>query len=261
MSKKLPRCPSCRTDLEYGSVVRFSAPFLCINCKENLRVSRGYNQLVGYLGLLISGVLCFAFGLRRFSLLLGTMLLWVPIIASVSWWMRQFIAPRLVPYLSRDRESNRRNLFHDRLTLSPLLTHSKAVLVNDGGLGQVSKGEDENLQWFRRFKQPRCPACGQELEYLSVVKSDSVFQCPGCGNKVTVDHKRKKLPAYLGLLFSVLFSFCLGFRSGWLLLATLVFYVPTALSVVWLTSRFSAPRLVKYSPENCPSQKTDKSAC
>lgn len=76
---RLPKCPCCGVDLKIKNI-NFAEPFVCPHCQGELKVSRAYATFFGLLGLAISYLIVFEFGLRDFSLLAGGFVGWFPVI-------------------------------------------------------------------------------------------------------------------------------------------------------------------------------------
>jgi hypothetical protein len=68
----LPSCPVCGTKLEYLKVVKFDAPFLCIQCKAELQIAKSESIFRASLTFAVSIVVGFMLGLRGWGLGIGT---------------------------------------------------------------------------------------------------------------------------------------------------------------------------------------------
>jgi hypothetical protein len=81
--------------LEYLKVVKFDAPFCCIQCKAELQIAKSENTFRAYLTIAISIMVGFMFGLQGWSLGIGTVLLFFPIGLLTSLVLDHTYAPKL----------------------------------------------------------------------------------------------------------------------------------------------------------------------
>jgi hypothetical protein len=72
-------------------------PFKCPVCNECLYVPHLYSRLQAIKALLLSGILCFAFGARGAYLVLASFLAWIPLGFVVLFWATHFAPPSLRP--------------------------------------------------------------------------------------------------------------------------------------------------------------------
>src|SRR6266576_178825 len=88
--------PRCRSTFDINQV-DFETPFRSPVCDEYIYVPRRYLIFSACRSLLISGTLCFALGARGTTLVLLTLLAWLPIGFVILFWTRHFAPPKLKP--------------------------------------------------------------------------------------------------------------------------------------------------------------------
>jgi len=89
-------CPVCRSVLDGVGVVRYDGPFICPNCKKELRVPGYYKLTMGVVSFGVSLILCSSIGLRGVGFVVGVVVFLLPALFSVAISQRKISPPKLL---------------------------------------------------------------------------------------------------------------------------------------------------------------------
>jgi hypothetical protein len=98
-----PRCPHCNSSLRYTQV-RYKVSFPCPLCNQLLCIPQAYTAARAYATLIIFAAGLYFIGLRGYSLLLVTILAWVPALFLDAFVGRMFFPPMI--RIDKDITSN-----------------------------------------------------------------------------------------------------------------------------------------------------------
>src|SRR6266852_2178972 len=94
-----PRCPHCNNTLRYDQL-RYRDSFPCPSCNQLLCIPHAYTVARTWAALLISAAGLYFIGLRRYPLVLGAILAWVPALV-----LDAFVGRILIPPIIRTDKS------------------------------------------------------------------------------------------------------------------------------------------------------------
>ena len=97
-----------------------------------------------------------------------------------------------------------------------------------------------------------CPECGNLLDGVSVVRYDGPFPCPFCKMGLRVPEYYKWIT--IGTSGGASYFLCssLGFRGGALLVAFIIFVIPSLFTFSILQRKISPPKLVACADDPSP---------